>query len=81
MAKQNKQNEAVSLLRKKTNNDKINDLTIESKAKLFNNFNVVKCLCCSYHYEKDECHTKSCEEGFKSWLGSEVNGDWITNWT
>lgn len=58
---------AVSLLKRKTNNDKINEMSIEEKAEFIGNGN------CDYCAFKDiDCQKLQCKDGIKQWLESEA---------
>lgn len=58
----------VSLLKRKTNNDRINEMSIEEKAA------VMSCACNVCVYTKEDCisHERCCSDGVKKWLESEA---------
>lgn len=60
--------EKMSLLKPYTNNDRINDMSVEEKAVFFANSS--DCERCAFRYEF--CENKQCKEGIKQWLESEA---------
>lgn len=62
-----KNKKQTSLLKTYTNNDKINDMNVEEKAKFIGNG---KCDCCVFR--DIDCQEKTCKDGVKLWLESEA---------
>lgn len=67
-----KEEKKTSLLKRKTNNDRINEMSVEEKVAFLNEHRQYHCLHCSYHYVNGDCYDKDCKLGYKTWLESEA---------
>lgn len=63
-----KKKKGLSLVKPYTNADKINDMSVEEKAK-FLNTNIICDFCAR---NNDDCGDLDCEQGIKEWLESEA---------
>ncbi len=64
-----KEEKKTSLLKQKTNNDKINEMSVEEKAELFLR---TCCVYCAYRRKRKDCQLKRCVRGITEWLESEA---------
>lgn len=65
----------MSLLKQKTNNDRINEMSVEEKAEFFSSGD--SCILCSYCNENgcekiNSSNPNDCINGIKQWLESEA---------
>ncbi len=75
-----KENKTMSLLKRKTNNDQINDMSVGEKAKAINSFVDGDCDICPFskwYGDQQLCKIEalgwSCEQRYLRWLESEVS--------
>ena len=53
----------------------IKSFDVDKTIHFFREFIQYKCMFCKYHYDKDDCFNKNCDEGMKEWLEQKVDNN------